>query len=138
MRASNMPNYFEWNPATYGLDVPEMDAEHQVLIGYMNRLHDLHLAHASKPELLAAVDTLVKYTVKHFADEEAYMARVGHPELVSHAAIHKRLLEKVSAHVEATRATGKLTDEFFAFLKMWLKAHICGIDAKYGRRSKVA
>lgn len=130
-----MSNYFEWDPAVYGLGVREMDAEHQVLIGYMNRLHELYVAGASKPDLLAAVDTLVKYTVKHFADEEAYMAKVGYPGLPSHAAIHKRLLEQVSSYVESTRATGKLTDDFFAFLKMWLKAHICGIDSKYGHRS---
>jgi len=37
-----MSELFEWNPATYGLKVPEMDSEHQVLIGYMNRLYELH------------------------------------------------------------------------------------------------
>ena len=29
-------------------------------------------------------------------------------------------------------ASGKLGDDLFVFLKMWLSAHICGIDMKYG------
>lgn len=133
-----MPSYFEWDPSTLALGVAEMDREHQTLVGCMNRLHVLHAAGASRAELGRAVDTLARFTVKHFADEEAYMARVGFAEPPKDALVHKDLLAKVGAHVAAFQKTGKLTDAFFAFLKMWLKAHICGVDAKYAKRSAAA
>jgi hemerythrin len=133
-----MSTYFEWSQAAYGVNVQEMDTEHQVPIGHMNRLHELYLAHAPRAQLSAALKQLVKYTIKHFAGEEAYMAKVGFAGLKSHAAIHKDLLQKVTQRVEAFSKTGQLNEEFFSFLKMWLKAHISGIDAKYGRRLAVA
>jgi hemerythrin-like metal-binding protein len=133
-----MSDLFEWNAATYGLNVPEMDSEHQVLIGYMNKLHELHRKGAPTADLRAALDTLVNYTVKHFADEEAYMAKTGFPAAKTHAGVHKQLLGQVGAHVETFRSAGKLSDEFFNFLTFWLKAHIRGVDAKYAKHSAVA
>jgi len=133
-----MSELFEWNAATYGLNVPEMDSEHKTLIAYMNQLHELHQRDASNAELGAALDKLVKFTVKHFADEEAYMAKVGYPGLKTHAGVHKQLLDQVGAHVQAFRDGGKLTADFFNFLTFWLKAHIRGIDAKYAKHSAVA
>lgn len=133
-----MSELFEWNAATYGLKVPEMDSEHEVLIGYMNRLHVLYQQNASTAQLSAALDLLVKFTVKHFADEEAYMAKLGFPELKIHAGVHKQLLDRVGSHVEKFRSSGKLTEDFFNFLTFWLKAHIRGVDTKYAKHSAAA
>jgi hemerythrin len=30
------------------------------------------------------------------------------------------------------------TDEFFLFLKLWLKSHICGIDTQYAKQAHAA
>jgi hemerythrin-like metal-binding protein len=109
-----------------------------MLIGYMNKLYALHQKNASTAELTAALDALVKYTVKHFADEEAYMAKTGFPGIKTHAGVHKQLLEQVGTHVEAFRRSGKLTDAFFNFLTFWLKAHIRGVDTRYAKHSAVA
>ena len=133
-----MSELFEWNAATYGLNVPEMDSEHQVLIGYMNRLYELHQKNAPTAELSTALDALVKFTVKHFADEEAYMAKLGFPELKVHAGVHKQLLDRVAGHVETFHSSGKLTDAFFNLLTFWLKAHIRGVDTKYAKHAAVA
>jgi len=133
-----MSDYFVWDPAQYGIKVQAMDREHETLIGLMNKVHTLHQAGAATPALAKALNELVAYTQKHFADEEAYMAKIGFPELRLHAGIHKQLLERVGVFAAEFARTGALTDAFFAFLKMWLKAHICGIDAKYGQKSQVA
>lgn len=133
-----MSDYFQWDASTYGINVPEMDREHQVLIGHMNTVHSLHQARAGRAVIGAALDELVAYTRKHFADEEAHMARIGYPGLRTHAGIHQQLLERVGAFAADFARTGALTDEFFVFLRMWLKAHICGIDIKYAQRSNVA
>ena len=128
-----MSDYFTWIPEKYELQVPDMDREHQILIGHMNQLHDLYSRHAPRNQLALALDGLARYTVKHFQDEEAYMARTHYRDLASHKQIHANLLRKVGAHVSAFQASGTLNEEFFSFLRMWLKAHICGIDSQYAR-----
>ena len=133
-----MSNFFEWDPARYSVKVPQMDTEHQAIISSMNKLHELYKAQVSGPKLVQAVNELGSITVRHFADEEAYMQKIGFPDLAKHKIIHKTLLENFTRHKEQADATGKVTEEFFNFLKMWLKAHICGIDIKYGEFRKAA
>jgi hemerythrin len=134
-REAIVGNFFEWDSGKYGLNVREMDAEHQKLIALMNKLHLLHEKGAATPELGKALGELVAYTVQHFADEEAFMARIGYPELRVHTGVHKSLLARVTEYAEEFKKSGKLTDAFFMFLKTWLKAHICGVDAKYGQHA---
>jgi hemerythrin len=133
-----MSEYFEWDVSKYGVNVPAMDREHETLIGLMNTVHALHLSGAKGTALAKSLGELVAYTRKHFADEEAYMARIGFPELRTHALIHKQMLDRIGLFAVEFERTGKLTEDFFSFLKMWLKAHICGIDIKYCRQSKTA
>jgi hemerythrin-like metal-binding protein len=131
-----MGSFFQWDPAVYGLQVPRMDEEHQGIIASMNRLHELRESGAPRPELQREVDQLVRLTVRHFSDEEAYMESIRYPELAKHKLIHKGLLEKVSGHKDQFEASGKLTDDFFVFLRMWLKSHICGIDTQYAAHGR--
>lgn len=109
-----------------------MDKEHQQLIGYMNKLYHLHNEKAAAPQLQKALDEMVKFTLKHFADEEQYFSSIPYPQAEVHKKIHKDLVEKLGGHLDTFKKQGHLTDEFFAFLKTWLAAHICGIDRKYG------
>ncbi len=133
-----MSGFLEWNQATYGVDVPEMDHEHQVLIAHMNRLRELHDAKAIQPVLASALDTLLRYTARHFAHEEAHMESIGYAGLKSHARLHLELLKNAARHAAVFRSTGTLTDEFFHFLTFWLKAHIRGVDSKYARAAAAA
>lgn len=128
-------SFFEW---TQKLDigVGEMNDEHKVLIGLMNKLHDLNAKNAATWEIEKALTELGSYTTKHFSDEEAYMAKISYPGLTTHKIIHKDLLEKFGAHVEAFKTSQKLAPDFFSFLTIWLNAHIQGIDTKYGEFSK--
>lgn len=133
-----MSDYFEWDKFKYNINVSAMDHEHEILIGYMNALHRLHLSGATRAVLSSALQELVAYTRKHFADEEDYMSRIGYPQLRSHAQIHEQMLERIDTFVADFKHTGRLTEDFFAFLKMWLKAHIGGIDVKYARLSQAS
>jgi hemerythrin len=140
---STMSEYFQWDPERLSLHVPDMDREHQVLIACMNRLHDLHEAAATPAEIGAAIDKLVVVTTRHFADEEAFMERIGYAGRNVHKGVHRQLLDRLSGYADAYRRERKLTPEFFTFLKMWLSAHIRGIDMKYadfanGRASPAA
>ncbi|MDB2425964.1 hemerythrin family protein [bacterium] len=125
--------FFTWDDK-YDLGVNDMNGEHKILIEKMNKLHDLNQAEAPKAELRKAFDEFVNYTVKHFEDEEKYMESIDYPELRVHLIHHKNLLDKVTGFSNDFNRpeVTKLDDKFFKFLSVWLSAHICGIDMKYG------
>ncbi len=133
-----MNEFFEWDQSKFGLNVPDMDREHQGLVACMNKLHALHESGAAASLLAATFNELANLTVKHFADEETYMAKIGFPGLDKHRLIHKTLLERVMQFKTQFEADGRLADDLFPFLKMWLKAHICGIDVKYAGHRQAA
>jgi hemerythrin-like metal-binding protein len=123
--------FLNWEPNLL-LGVDEMDTEHKVLIAKMNEIHDRVAAGASKTVLSPLLDGLADVTKKHFAHEEAMMRAAGYAGLENHAWVHKDLLTKLDKHLQAFRAgTGTIGDDFFSFLRLWLTAHIQGIDKKY-------
>lgn len=127
-----MSEFFQWDPQAYGVNVDAMDKEHERLIAIMNELHELHAAGAPALRLQNVVGRLGAFTVEHFEHEEAYMKSIGWPRLGVHQRIHEDLLEKFGKHAKELEAKGVLTDEFFLFLRRWLKAHIQGVDRQYG------
>ena len=132
-----MANFFEWD-AKYNLGVQAMDDEHRLIIEAMNQLHELHEAKALGPRLLKVMQQLIQVTRSHFADEEAFMEKLKYPDLRKHRHMHTHLLERLSQFEAEMRESGTASDDLFNFLKMWLKAHICGIDTQYASYSKVA
>ena len=137
-RENAVSDFFEWDAAKYSLEIPAMDEEHLQIIAGMNRLHVLYESKATSAQLAKAMAELLRITEKPFADEEAYMARLGFPDARKHAFIHKQLIERLKQFGQEFHSTGRLTDDLFVFLKMWLKSHICGIDTKYARFGRVA
>jgi len=132
-----MSEYFAWDKSKLSVAVDAMDREHQTLIAIMNKLHERHSAGGDFNEISGLVNELGAYTVKHFTDEERYMESIGFPGLPSHKLIHQDLLKSFTQHVAKFKAGRKLDDDFFRFLRMWLVAHIQGIDRKYGQHSKL-
>jgi hemerythrin-like metal-binding protein len=125
-------SFFEWSEK-YDVHVDAMNDEHKRLIGYMNTLHELHEKNAAKYQLRTALKELSDYTLEHFSDEEKFMESIKFPQLSIHKVIHKSLLADLQKHVKDFEAgTGKLSESFFSFLKLWLTAHIQHIDVKYG------
>lgn len=113
------------------IGVEAMNAQHQILIEIMNRLHDQFEAGASQSEQKKTLTELGKFTVKHFEEEEKYMASIEYPAIESHKRIHAELLQQFTDYQQAFEKTGELSSKFFSFLKLWLVAHIQGIDKKY-------
>lgn len=129
-----MATFFTWDEGQYSVWVKSMDDEHKKLIEIMNRLHARNEANAPKNELVSIVKELGEYTVKHFSDEEQFMASVKFSGIETHKIIHKDLLTKFSSHKDkfVNGSEVRLGADFFMFLKTWLAAHIQGIDRKYG------
>jgi len=123
---------FDWDPR-YDIGVDAMNREHKTLLDLMAKLHAACEAKAAKPAIVSALDTLARYTVQHFKDEEAYMEKIAYRDRKGHAIIHENLLGKLEEHRKAF-VNGRelvLSGDFFQFLKLWLSSHIMGIDVRY-------
>ena len=131
-------NIFQWDKSKYTTYVDAMDAEHEKLIAIMNRLSQENEKGTPKSQLLRIIDELAKYTKEHFAREEALFEKIpNYKSVASHKLIHSNLLKDFVGHAEKYKNGGdRVPDEFFLFLKVWLQAHICGIDRKYGELTK--
>ena len=76
-----MSNFFEWDQAKYSVAVPQMDLGHQAIIASMNKLFSLSESGAASVQLGRVFAELVQLTVKHFAEEEAYMESIHFSDL---------------------------------------------------------
>lgn len=123
-------SFFEWTPQL-DVHIPAMNEEHRWLISLMNRLHDQVNSGADRDAQGKTLEELGKATVKHFADEELVMARMGFPKLEHHKKLHQQLLTKFGTHAANFKGGAPLGPEFFHFLKFWLSAHIQGMDMQY-------
>lgn len=123
-----------------GLDIgiETMNMQHKGLLDLMNKLYDLHNEGANFDDIKVVLEDLAAKTVKHFQEEEAYMESIGFEGLGPHKIIHKNLLKDFTQHQENFLTSRKFEETFFTFLKVWLSAHIKGIDKKYGEKAQAA
>ena len=125
----------EWN-SDLDVGVEAMNDEHKQILDLMDRIHDASTAGQTGAPVVKLVDDLAQVTIDHFRDEEIYMEKVGYEGLKTHKLIHKDLLEKYTGYAAEIRAAnGVLPEKFLMFLKLWLTAHIKGIDMKYGPKA---
>jgi len=121
---------------TLDTGVGAMNEEHKHLIGIMNKLHDQFEAKKDFNTLIATFNDLANYTVKHFDDEEKYMASINYPKLETHRGVHKNLLNQVMGFKKSFIAKQEISPDIFPFLKTWLVSHIKGIDVQYGKHNQ--
>lgn len=127
--------YFEWDKSL-DVGVEEMNQQHKTLIGLMDAVYQKNESGAPKQEIVGSIDNLVNFVLKHFKDEENYMASTNFPGLEAHKKVHGNLLTDISNLVDGFKngTAEKLGTDFAIFLKFWLSTHIRGIDTKYGFR----
>lgn len=123
--------FLKWEDR-YSVKVPEMDRQHQHLVGIINRLHD-EMTQGAPPEALAAIlKDLIRYTQVHFRREEELMAAAAYPSLDRHKREHQDLTNQVlqfQSDLEAGRLA--LSISLLNFLKSWLRDHIVRSDTGY-------
>jgi len=127
-----MAHIFQWDPNKLSIHVDKMDQEHIKLINLMNKLATRNEEKAPFTELVSIAKELQNWTITHFDHEEKFFDTLPYSHANVHKKIHKDLLAKLDEHVKNFEKSKTLTDEFFRFLKVWLTAHIAGIDMKYG------
>jgi len=127
--------FFMWEPK-YQLNVRQMDDEHKTLIQIMNDIYEMNTQKKDFNQILTKVAELARWTDLHFKNEEAYFSSIAYSKAEAHKMIHKELLKKFGEHVETMKSTQKIPESFFMFLKVWLSAHILGVDTGYAQIDK--
>ena len=124
--------YMEWR-SELEVGHGRIDADHQDLVGAMNRLHAAMDQGKDREEIALVLNFLRDYTVTHFSTEEALMIRHNYPDAPSHFAAHAALLLQVSDFIADYR-TGSIVGmaEMLQFLETWLVEHIRGKDRALG------
>lgn len=120
----------EWSDEL-SIGIPEIDIEHRFLVALVNGLHSKILANESQQSLAETFSHLIRYTEKHFRNEEAVMQAVGFPLLEQHQDQHFDLADHATDLCRAYLSGAKSIDlELLAFLKDWISHHILIEDSK--------
>lgn len=116
----------------YSVGVAEIDAQHKIIIKFINDLNDAMSQGKGKEALGTILGGLIEYTATHFAHEERYFDQFNYHETLRHKAEHKALVDNVVALKGKFDAGSlSLSIETMNFLKNWLTNHIAIVDKKY-------
>jgi len=117
----------------YSIGVQEIDDQHRVLVGLLNRLGAAREDTANSGLVGKVLASLVAYIHEHFACEERLMREHGYPSSDAHIAAHGKLFERVEQMVAQHRqGTPPTLDELTSFLRQWLISHILHTDKALG------
>lgn len=137
------------------IGVEAIDEEHRYLFHIMNQIYDfLHSQdstvsnHTAVSDNAAAdtaqtdnqleeyIEQLKEYGTLHFAHEEAYMEKIGDPELLLQKRAHTLFMEKLNSldisYLQNDEKRAILKD-MLVYLTKWLYQHILGSDTLIGK-----
>ena len=105
-----MDTQFEWREE-YSIGVDSIDQEHKRLFRIINKLFDFKEEEKDNQwTCQEGIKYFKGHAVKHFADEEAYMASIGYEGLEQHRRIHqdfrKNILPALEQELEQTGGNG--------------------------------
>lgn len=121
----------EWNQ-DYATGIEEIDAQHKELFAIINSLGDAMRDKRAKEETGAIISRMAVYAGVHFRTEEEYFRRADYPGAQSHAAEHRKFVDRVMVFVnDFNEGRAALTLELLAFLGDWLGHHVKKSDMAY-------
>ncbi|MBI1760586.1 MAG: hemerythrin family protein [Acidobacteria bacterium] len=126
-----MPVY--WS-VKYATGEETIDAQHQRLFDYVNRLETQLNQDTVEGEIVGAVlQYMTMYAQTHFVYEELCMHRVKCPTAKVNQEAHDKFMALVSRYqqqYDKDGATRELVNEMYGTASNWLTNHICKIDTQ--------
>lgn len=123
--------FMEWTEEL-SVGSSNIDAQHKVLVKYINDLDDAIQSNQGEPALKKIINGLVDYTILHFDFEEHQLEKSNYPDLAAHKAEHADLKETVLGFKEQFELGNfKMGNKVLDFLKSWLVDHIMLSDKNY-------
>lgn len=130
-------SYIEWDES-FSIDHAEIDEQHKKWIAIHNILHKTLIEGnpASLQEAaIKALQEMYDYTRYHFAFEEAYLARIGYPDIREHWRLHKDFDSLIYGYLRDSQKgeIPVLNSELVKILQNWLLHHILIEDMKFSQ-----
>lgn len=129
----------QWNE-NFRTGHPQIDSEHQMLIGFVNRLEETaRITNPTRPEIeliLSLVDSVQAYTVVHFQHEETCMAQHQCPAFAENKSAHAEFLQQFQHFKERFRTEGcrpGVVQDLHDLCSIWVQQHILKIDTQLKR-----
>ena len=127
---------FEMKPEYY-IGIKMIDEQHKQLFKYADEAYEL-LNDEFTPDKYDRVDILLEklydYTVKHLADEEAYMESIHYNKLFTQKVQHQAFIEKLDEFMESHNKEEENQDvqimKILTYLTEWLVNHILYVDGQ--------
>ena len=121
----------KWNN-DLGVNIAEIDRQHQQLIILINELHSAMLQGRGQQILGKIMKGLSEYIDEHFTTEEKYFHQFNYPDRDDHIREHTEFTEKINEFKQdMLRGDQNITIEMIDFLSEWLANHILILDKKY-------
>lgn len=120
----------------FNLGMPEIDAQHSVLIDLINQVWVAVIKKPDREEALRIFGELEKYTITHFTAEEIFMREMDYNKFTEHKAAHEQFIARIAQEKTKIFAGHAITLEILQFLKDWLINHILVSDKEYSREYK--
>jgi len=123
--------FFPWKEQ-YSLNISEIDEQHRMLVGMIDKLHTAMAEGRSKGVFDDIITELYNYTKFHFITEERLMDEHDYPALEQHRLEHKKLIGKVLSMTERKKQnTLGLSSDLSIMLQQWLNSHILETDKRF-------
>jgi len=138
-----METRFVWRDE-FNIGVDAIDKEHKRLFQIISRLYALQEEDTdSRWANQEGIKFFNRYTLRHFADEEAYMSSIGYKGLEQHRRIHRRFsrdaLPMLEQELQRNNYSQKSLEHFWGVCAGWLISHtmtadlaITGQDMRHG------
>ncbi|MHB8252547.1 MAG: bacteriohemerythrin [Acidiferrobacter sp.] len=121
--------YWVWDPSLdVGIDI--IDKQHKRIVQYMNEIHE-NMKDRDRKVLGRVIDSMIDYTITHFAFEEALMERAGYPILKGHKLVHENFTQRMRDHKKQFDDGKDVTRQLLGDLQIWLTSHIKHDDQDY-------
>lgn len=118
----------------YAIGISEIDKEHKELCAQIDRLFDACNRGEGTGEVTKVLNFLEKYTIKHFADEEAYMALTSYPKIIQHKKLHADFIKRLAVMKKDATKGGTnvaMVIKINRMISEWLVEHIKNIDRDF-------
>lgn len=118
---------FMWHDR-YNIGVEEIDREHRKLFGIMNKLFSYDGTDLkSRWAYQEGIKFFKGHALKHFAEEELYMASIGYEGYEAHRRLHDifrtRTLPEIEKELVLTQYSPESVEHFLGVCAGWLIAH---------------
>jgi len=124
----------KWTP-NLSVGVNHIDDQHKTLFDKANQLFEAGKERKAKEYIKQTLEFLDEYTKQHFRDEEAYMEKIGYPEMEAQKKAHASFineLAKLKAEYEKNGGNVLVILNANKMIIDWLTNHIQIMDKKIG------